>query len=152
VADLETRRQPSLVVRLGDGPLWQDHLTLSEDLPLVSVAVDTRPRIEAVLGDVMALGRGGLVTLERARLLSGEIVEVELPEELHDATKPTIYLGRQERVLGTPAFMAVCELLYRWRDRLPRGRRDGTWGAGAGPPVQARRGVDRATARAVDHR
>jgi PII-like signaling protein len=88
-------------------------LTLSEDLPLVSVAVDTRPRIEAVLEDVVALEQSGLVTLERARLLSGEIGEVELPEELHDATKLTIYLGRQERVLGTPAFMAICDLLYR---------------------------------------
>jgi PII-like signaling protein len=88
-------------------------LTLSEDLPLVSVAVDTRPRIEAMLEDVVALKQGGLVTLERARLLSGEIVEVELPEELHEATKLTIYLGRQERVLGVPAFIAICDLLSR---------------------------------------
>lgn len=88
-------------------------LSLSEDLPLVSVAVDTRARIEAVLDDVIALKRKGLMTLERARLLSGEIVEVALPEELHEATKLTIYVGRQERVYRAPAFMAVCDLLYR---------------------------------------
>ena len=44
-------------------------LSLSEDLPLVAVAVDTRPRIEAVLGPALALNRTGLVTLEGARLL-----------------------------------------------------------------------------------
>jgi PII-like signaling protein len=38
-------------------------LSLSEDLPLVAVAVDTRPRIEAVLGPVLALSRTGLVTV-----------------------------------------------------------------------------------------
>lgn len=88
-------------------------LSLSEDLPLVSVAVDTRARIEAVLADAVALKRNGLVTLERARLLSGEIVEVGLPEELHDATKLTIYVGRQERVHREPAFVAICDLLHR---------------------------------------
>ncbi len=41
-------------------------LTLSEDLPLISVAVDTRPRIEAVLAPTIQLNRTGLVTLERA--------------------------------------------------------------------------------------
>ncbi|MFT3862877.1 MAG: DUF190 domain-containing protein [Solirubrobacterales bacterium] len=88
-------------------------LSLSEDLPLVSVAVDIRPRIEAVLDDVVAMKRKGLLTLERARLLSGEIIEASLPEELHEATKLTIYVGRQERVYRAPAFMAICDLLYR---------------------------------------
>src|SRR5205823_13283846 len=46
-------------------------LTLSEDLPIVSVAVDTRERIEAALADVEALRFDGLVTLERARMLTG---------------------------------------------------------------------------------
>jgi PII-like signaling protein len=88
-------------------------LTLSEDLPLVSVAVDTRARIEAALPEVMALKRGGLVTLERARLLTGELGPIELPEQLHEATKLTVYLGRRERVEGRPAFAAVCDLLHR---------------------------------------
>jgi PII-like signaling protein len=88
-------------------------LTLSEDLPLVSVAVDTRARIERLLGEVTQLKRHGLITLERARLLTGEVGEVALPEELHEATKLTIYVGRQERIAGKPAFVAVCELLHR---------------------------------------
>lgn len=88
-------------------------LTLSEDLPVVSVAVDTRARIEAVLEDAVGLKQNGLVTLERARLLSGEIVATGLPEELHDATKLTIYVGRRERVDRAPAFVAICDLLHR---------------------------------------
>ena len=83
-------------------------LSLSEDLPLVAVAVDTRPRIEAVLGPALALNRTGLVTLEGARLLADTAVPG--PEE---ATKLTVYLGRQERVYRVPAFVAVCDLLHR---------------------------------------
>ena len=85
-------------------------LTLSEDLPLVAVAVDTRPRIEAVLGPAVGLNPG-LVTLERARLLTGTAGRV--PADPGEATKLTVYLGRQERVYRVPAFVAVCDLLYR---------------------------------------
>jgi PII-like signaling protein len=88
-------------------------LTLSEDLPLVSVAVDTRPRIETLLEQVVAIKRHGLITLERARMLTGEIREVTMPEELHEATKLTIYVGRQERINRAPAFIAICDLLHR---------------------------------------
>lgn len=82
-------------------------LSLSEDLPLVAVAVDTRPRIEAILGEAVRLTSSGLVTLERARMLT------ELPEVLREPTKLTIYLGRQERVYRVPAYIAVCDLLHR---------------------------------------
>ena len=41
-------------------------LTLSEDLPMVTVAVDTRQRIEQALAEVAAVTSHGLVTLERA--------------------------------------------------------------------------------------
>ncbi len=88
-------------------------LTLSEDLPLVSVAVDTRARIESLLGEVVAIKRHGLITLERARMLSGEIAPITLPEELHEATKLTIYVGRGEQISGVPAFIGVCDLLHR---------------------------------------
>lgn len=88
-------------------------LTLSEDLPVISVAVDTRSRISALLDEVMAIKRHGLVTLERARMLTGNATSVELPEELHEATKLTIYVGRRERAGGVPAFVSVTELLHR---------------------------------------
>ena len=88
-------------------------LSLSEDLPLVSVAVDTRPRIEAVLDELRPVQRTGLITLERARMLRDGLGPVTLPEELHEATKLTIYVGRQQKVYRVPAFVAVCDLLHR---------------------------------------
>jgi PII-like signaling protein len=88
-------------------------LTLSEDLPLVTVAVDTRERITAAMPEVTELSAHGLVTLERARMLTGDIGEVKLPEELHEATKLTVYCGRQERAGGKPAFVALVDLLHR---------------------------------------
>jgi PII-like signaling protein len=88
-------------------------LTLSEDLPLVAVAVDSRERIQALLPTVAAIEHHGLVTLERARLLSDGIEPTTLPETEHEATKLTVYVGRQERVDGRPAHLAICDLLYR---------------------------------------
>lgn len=87
-------------------------LTLSEDLPLVTVAVDTRERIEALLADVKAIEHHGLVTLERARMLTRED-EHSACEGLRGEIKLTVYLGRGERAGGRPAFAAVCELLRR---------------------------------------
>ncbi len=86
-------------------------LTLSEDLPLVAVAVDAPPRIEALLAPVTERLEGGLITLERARLLHGELGPVQLSEDPHEATKLTVYLGRDERVAGRPAYLAVVEHL-----------------------------------------
>jgi PII-like signaling protein len=88
-------------------------LTLSEDLPLTAVAVDSRPRIEPLVAETARLCGSGLVTLEGARLLSGDIWPVTLDEQVHEETKLTIYLGRQERVARVPAFMTVCDLLHR---------------------------------------
>jgi PII-like signaling protein len=88
-------------------------LTMSHDLPLIAVAVDTRPRIEALLESTSGLLRSGLVTLERARLLAGDI-EAAAPSSAPDEeTKLTVYLGRQERVYRVPAFVAICDLLHR---------------------------------------
>jgi PII-like signaling protein len=96
-------------------------LTLSEDLPLVSVVIDTRERIEALLQDVSSIGKEGLVTLERARLCDAGVGAGEVPavpgEEQEwvtpgDATKLTVYIGRHERVNGSPAFAAVCQALH----------------------------------------
>lgn len=88
-------------------------LSLSEDLPLVAVAVDARPRIEALVSESVRLTTSGLVTLERARMLTGEIVPLPFRGDLDEPTKLTIYLGRQERVYRVPAFVAVCDLLRR---------------------------------------
>ena len=87
-------------------------LSLSEDLPLTAIAVDRRERIEALASEAVRLTGSGLVTLERARLLSGDL-DTEAVTGNGGAAKLTIYLGRQERVSRVPAFMAVCDLLYR---------------------------------------
>jgi PII-like signaling protein len=109
--------QTSLVMRGVEGFGVKHHLhtdrllTLSEDLPLVSVAVDSRTRIEAALAAVSELRFDGLVTLERARMLSGRTDSVKLPEELHEATKLTVYVGRHERADGRPLYEAVVDML-----------------------------------------
>ncbi len=113
------RLQASVLLRgtEGFGRLHHLHtdrlLSLSEDLPVVSVAVDRRERIEATLERVLQIKRRGLITLERTRLLTGAAEPVQLPEQLSEATKLTVYLGRHERVDGAPAFVAICELLHR---------------------------------------
>jgi PII-like signaling protein len=88
-------------------------LSLSEDLPMVLVAVDSRTRIEAALPEISRSAGHGLLTLERARMLTGPVDRVALPEELHEASKLTVYCGRHERVGSRPAFVAIVELLRR---------------------------------------
>jgi PII-like signaling protein len=115
----EHQVQTSVLLRGSEGFGSLNHLhtdrllSLSEDLPVLSVAVDRRKTIEAMLEPLLATGQRGLITLERARLLSGDIGEVTLPESLHEATKLTVYVGRQERAGGVAAYAAVCELLHR---------------------------------------
>ena len=87
--------------------------SLSHDLPLTAVAVDARSRIEALLEPTVDLLRSGLVTLERARLLTGDLETVAPDEAPDEETKLTVYVGRQERVYRVPAFVAVCDLLHR---------------------------------------
>jgi PII-like signaling protein len=119
--DLYERREvaTSVLLRAAEGfgarqRLRTDRsLSLSEDLPLIAVAVDARERIEELVDPAARLIRGGLVTLERARMLTGDMEPVRLSEELHEQTKLTIYLGRQERVYRVPAYVAVCDLLHR---------------------------------------
>jgi PII-like signaling protein len=83
---------------------------------MVAVAVDTRQQIQQALDEVTALATHGLVTVERARLLTGQLDRVRLPEGLAEATKLTVYLGRHQRApSGEPAFLKVVDLLHRHR-------------------------------------
>lgn len=113
------RLQTSILLRGTEGFGRLHHLrtdrllTLSEDLPVVSIAVDTARRIETMLDLVLQIKQKGLITLERAWMLTGEIDAVKLPEQLGEATKLTVYVGRQERVYKMPAYAAVADLLYR---------------------------------------
>lgn len=88
-------------------------LTLSEDPSMVAVAVDSTPRIETLQEEVDALHLRGLVTVERARLIQPDQAPLTPPQDLHEEVKLTVYIGRQERVDRTPAFVAVCDLMHR---------------------------------------
>jgi PII-like signaling protein len=117
--EFEAERVPAAVLLRateGFGIKHQLHtqrlLTLSEDLPLVAIAVDHREKIEALVQRVRPLVTGGLITLERARFVAGEVTP-HVPPELGEETKLTIYLGRTERALGRPAYVAVVDLLRR---------------------------------------
>ena len=87
-----------------------ESLSLSEDPPVTIAAVDVESKISALVDDVVAMTGHGLVTLERARLVRGED---RLEVGANDAVKLTVYVGRQERISGLPAYRAVCDLLYR---------------------------------------
>ncbi|MDT5219916.1 MAG: hypothetical protein QOF15_2021 [Mycobacterium sp.] len=99
------------------GELRSDRsLSLSEDPPVVIVAVDVDSKIRSLVDDVAAMTGRGLVTLERARLVthdSGTDALSEIDGRTGDAAKLTVYVGRQVRVAGTSAHFAICELLYR---------------------------------------
>ena len=88
-------------------------LSLSEDLPVVTIAVDRADRIEALLAPVRQLMRRGLITLERTRLMTGAMQPTPGLEAPHEDTKLTVYIGRGERAGRQPAFVAVCDLLHR---------------------------------------
>ncbi len=80
-------------------------LTLSEDLPLVSVAVDERARVEAAAAVAVALPFQGLVTLERAAFAGDDTAPAA-------EAKLTVYVGRHERAGGRTAHEAVIDELH----------------------------------------
>jgi PII-like signaling protein len=102
-------------------------LTLSEDLPLVSIAVDSPQRIQSVAGELRSLLGDGLVTLERAR--SAGAVPRGDPH-----AKLTVYCGRGE-----------------WRDAANVLRRCGLAGATALLGVDGMMGGARRRARFFGH-
>jgi PII-like signaling protein len=86
-------------------------LTLSEDLPLVTVAVDRRERIERLLPQFAELCTTGLVTLERGRMISDRVEGVALDARAYEAIKLTVLVGRGERAAGRLASHAVVDLM-----------------------------------------
>jgi Uncharacterized ACR, COG1993 len=64
-------------------------------------------------GEVLELAGSGLVTLERGRLLSGEIDPVGVQDKAGEATRLTMYFSGGDRVYQVPAFEVICELLHR---------------------------------------
>jgi PII-like signaling protein len=111
--------QTSVLLRGAEGFGLKHHLhtqrllTLSEDLPIVVMAVDTRPRIQALLPTVQGLMDQGLITLERARVWDGMSWDDGASSAFPGAVKLTMYCGRQERIAGTPVYAAVVDVLRR---------------------------------------
>jgi PII-like signaling protein len=88
-------------------------LTLSHDQPLVTVAVDTRERTEQLLPAVMDLCRTGLITLERARMITDGSADGALDISPHEAIKLTVLVGRRERTNGRLAYLAAVDVMHR---------------------------------------
>ncbi|MEM6109899.1 DUF190 domain-containing protein [Mycobacterium sp. 050272] len=91
-------------------------LSLSEDPAVAVAAVDVEPKIRSLVDEVAALTGRGLLTLERARLITrqqGTDVLGDFDAHNGDAAKLTVYVGRQERVAGKAAYYAVCERMYQ---------------------------------------
>jgi PII-like signaling protein len=74
-------------------------LTLSEDLPVVAIAVGKTGPVEEAAARIGRIGFDGLVTLERMRLLVPPIESAALKGD----AKLSVYLGRGRRVDGEPA-------------------------------------------------
>lgn len=111
----------SVLLRGAEGFGFRHHLrtdrllTLSEDPPMVAVAVDSGDRVEAVLPEVRELIRHGLLTLERARGPIAAADAGELPADIPEQVKLTVYLGRRQP-LGAgrrPGHVELVELLRR---------------------------------------
>jgi len=81
-------------------------LSLSEDPPIAVAAVDTTDKIAGLADRVSAMTTRGLLTLERVRF-------ADPFSQPTDITKFTIYIGRQDRVDGRPAYRTVCDVLHR---------------------------------------
>lgn len=88
-------------------------LTLSEDLPLVSIAVDRAAAIQSALADLETLDFDGLITLERARMLTGSLTAATGALDDAPAVKLTLHLGRHERAAGRPAYATAVDVLHR---------------------------------------
>ncbi|CAM4278918.1 hypothetical protein MB901379_01410 [Mycobacterium basiliense] len=89
-------------------------LSLSEDPPAVIAAVDVESKIRALVDDATAMTCQGLLTLERARLVTRHNASDALStidNGIEDAAKLTVYTGRQARIGGVPAERAVCEIV-----------------------------------------
>jgi PII-like signaling protein len=93
-------------------------LSLSEDPAVAVAAVDVESKIRSLVGDVDAMTGSGLLTLERARLITapdanGLDFDGDNDGQSGDGAKLTVYVGRQERIGGKPAYYAICDLLHR---------------------------------------
>lgn len=86
-------------------------LTQSESLPAVSIAVDTRERIERALPDVVAATSHGMISVERAELQSGSDPDALTIAPGERGLKLTVYGGRSIRSQGQAGYVAAIDRL-----------------------------------------
>lgn len=79
-------------------------LTLSEDLPMVTVAIDRESRIEELIAHLGELEGEGLITVSPA---------ATQPPDREDSARLTLFLGRRQRIGDRPGYVAAVELLHR---------------------------------------
>ena len=81
-------------------------LTLSEDLPLLALALGEADRVEGLLPELDTMLPEGLVTIERARLVEPGTVPEAALEGLGPQVKLSAFVARARRVGGEPAAIA----------------------------------------------
>lgn len=84
-------------------------LTLSEDLPMALVAIDTEEAIARLESEARELTPRGLVTMEQTRLLGSGRGGPEDAGEGGGAARLTVVVGRRERANGYSAHEAVVD-------------------------------------------
>jgi PII-like signaling protein len=116
-AEHEVRASVLLRAAEGFGRLHHLHtdrlLSLSEDLPVVSIALDTPERIDSLLQRVLLVQRKGLITLERTGLAPDDRDGARAAAEGMEAEKLTVFVGSRESVGVTAAFAQICDVLHR---------------------------------------
>lgn len=84
---------------MGFGPSSKLHtdrfLELSTDLPVIIECVETEEKIEAILPELDEMLGGGLITLERAKVI---MYRADLPVEQRTDSWPVTLTGAQSRV------------------------------------------------------
>jgi PII-like signaling protein len=110
--------QTSVLLRGVEGSGQHHHLqtdrllTLSENLPAVSIAVDTRAKIERALPEMLEVATHGLISLERAEFATGtDLAQLAPSHEPDRAVKLTVYGGRSVRSSGQAGYVAAVDLL-----------------------------------------
>ncbi|MEI7545601.1 MAG: DUF190 domain-containing protein [Mycobacteriaceae bacterium] len=89
-----------------------EKLTLSDDASVMIEAIDTPETISALIHEVTAMTGSGLITLQRATVLGDDPAAVSLLEA-DGEIQLTMYISRNRRIDGKPAFYTICDLLRR---------------------------------------
>ena len=74
-------------------------LELSADLPIIIECIETEEKIEAILPELDEMLGGGLITLERAKVI---LYRADLPSDRRTSSWPIDVTGSHQRIEGDP--------------------------------------------------